>query len=54
MWLRELLKKLGHPIIKAPQLFSDNIGATYLCACVPSSHETSCYLLSFCLWLCYF
>jgi len=31
LWLRELLKELGHPIIKAPQLFSDNIEATYLC-----------------------
>jgi len=31
MWLREPLKALGHPIIKTPQLFSDNIGATYLC-----------------------
>jgi len=31
LWLHELLKKLGPPIIKAPQLFSDNIGATYLC-----------------------
>ena len=30
--LRELLKELDLPIIKAPQLFSDNIGATYLCA----------------------
>jgi len=30
LWLQELLKKLGHPIIKTPQLFSDNIGATYL------------------------
>jgi len=31
LWLRELLKELGHPIIKTPQLCSDNIGATYLC-----------------------
>jgi len=31
LWLRELLKELGHPIIKTTQLFSDNIGATYLC-----------------------
>jgi len=32
LWLRELLKELGHPIIKMSQLFSNNIGATYLCA----------------------
>jgi len=32
LWLQELLKQLGHPIIKTPQLFYDNIGATYLCA----------------------
>ena len=32
MWLDELLKELGHSIIMAPQLFYDNIGATYLCA----------------------
>jgi len=31
LWLRELLKEFGHPIIKALQLFSDNIGATCLC-----------------------
>jgi len=31
MWLRELLKELGHPIIKMTQLFFDNIGTTYLC-----------------------
>jgi len=32
LWLQELLKELGHPIIKTPQLFFDNIGATYICA----------------------
>jgi len=32
LWLRELLKELGYPIIKASQLFFGNIGATYLCA----------------------
>jgi len=29
--LRELLKEFGYLIIKTPQLFYDNIGATYLC-----------------------
>jgi len=31
LWLCELLKELGHPIIKTLQLFFDNIGATYVC-----------------------
>jgi len=32
LWLWKLLKELGHPIIKTLQLFSNNIGATYLYA----------------------
>ena len=32
LWLRELLKELCIPLIKTPTLYSDNIGANYLCA----------------------
>ena len=32
LWLWELLRELCCPLTQSPRLYSDNIGATYLCA----------------------
>jgi hypothetical protein len=32
LWLKQLLKELGIQISQTPTIFTDNIGANYLCA----------------------
>ena len=50
LWLHKLLKELSHSIINTPQLFSDNIGATYLCV-NPVFYIRIKHLALFATWL---